>query len=45
LNRLEEEPEEEEEAAEHKATLLDALKTARKYIHQLDAHYNNTVTQ
>jgi hypothetical protein len=39
LGRPKEEPEEEEEVAEHKTTFLDLLKVleaARKYIHQFD---------
>jgi hypothetical protein len=43
LTRSEEEPEEEEEAAEHKGTILDALKglkAARKYMCQIDMENN-----
>jgi hypothetical protein len=46
LTRLEEEPEEEEEVAEHKATFLDALKrqeAARKYTCQFDTKNYITV--
>jgi hypothetical protein len=43
LSRPEEEPEQEEEVAEHKATLFDALKgmeAARKCIYQFDTKNN-----
>jgi hypothetical protein len=46
LTRAAEEPEEEEEVAEHKATFLDALKglrATRKYIHQFYTQNNITV--
>jgi hypothetical protein len=41
--RPEEEPKEEEEVAEHKATFLDALEAARKYMCQFDTEDNITV--
>jgi hypothetical protein len=47
LTRPEEEPEEEEQVAEHKATFLDALKwleAARKYMCQFGTKNNVIVT-
>jgi hypothetical protein len=43
LTRAEERLQEEKEVAEHKATLLDALKTARKCLCQFDTKNNITV--
>jgi hypothetical protein len=46
LTRPQEETEEEEEVAEHKATFWDApkgLEAARKYIHQFDTQNSTTV--
>jgi hypothetical protein len=46
MNRPEEEPEEDKEVAEHKATFLDALKwleAATKYLYWFDIKNSNTV--